>query len=348
MAATQLASLMSLKSAGKHSMGDTHWRILIVDDDIALGSVLQQALELSSNVYEVRLARNADEALAQVSRRSFDLIITDIRMEGLSGLQLLSALRQVAPDVRTIAMTAFSTNDIEERARKLGVYGYLRKPFNIQEFRELVSAALEAEEPSMPEKLLPFQAAAMNETLTDLRANTGARAAFFIDEDTARVLGVASDTNELDLTSLAPTLVEITHRQIAEVAKVFGGGSSFRRSQYVGEIFNLTTYRLAGEGLLILVYTHQVKEGIISFYARQALEALAKIMAAQTPNVPFKDASPEHKALPTTGTSPPQDLPSEPAPPNEEAVGSEPLSLEQALARGLLDDDFFNKLEEET
>jgi len=329
-------------------MGDGRKRILIVDDDIALGSVLQQALKPSSQAYQVRLARDADEALAQISRRGFDLIITDIKMAGLSGLQLLEALRQVAPDVRTIAMTAFSSDVIEERARTLGVYGYLSKPFTIQEFRGLVNAALEAKEPSMPEKLSPFQLQAVNQALADLQANTGARAVFFIEEDTANVLGVASDTNDLDLTSLAQVLVDITQRTVAEVAKVFGSGSGFRRSQYIGETFNLVTYRLAGEGLLILVYSHHVKEGLISFYARQALEALAQILQAETPIGPLKEARSVDKALTETATIPSQAFESEPTPEPEEEIDSEPLSLEQALAIGLLDDSFLKMLDEET
>lgn len=329
-------------------MGDGQKRILIVDDDIAMGNVLQQALKPSSRAYNVRLARDADEALAQISRRDFDLIITDIKMVGLSGLQLLEALRQVAPDVRTIAMTAFSSDDIKERARTLGVYGYLTKPFTIQEFRDLVHAALEAQEPSTPETLPPSQLKAVSQTLADLRTNTGAHAVFLIKEDSANVLGVASDVNGLDLTSLAQVLVDITHRTVAEVAKVFGGGSGFRRSQYVGETFNLVTYRLAGEGLLILVYGHRVKEGLISFYARQALEALAQILQAETPIESLKDTQAVDKVLTETATIPSPAIASEPKPEPEEKETPEPLSLEQALSMGLLNDDFLKSLEEET
>lgn len=319
-------------------MGNTQKRILIVDDDVLLGNVLRQALKLSGETYDVRLASNADEALAHISRRDFDLIVTDIRMEGFSGLQLLEALRQIAPHTRTIAMTAFGSSDIEERARMLGVYDYITKPFTTHEFRNLVSAALEAELSTTPEKLSPSQLQAVNKTLADLRVNTGVQAAFFIEEETANVLGVASDINNLDLTSLAKALVDITHRMTAEVARVFGGGSGFRRSQYEGETFNLTAYRLMGEGLLILVYGHHVKEGIISFYARQALEALAQTLQQSKPPETSNAAGPQNQAPAATAAD------GRPAEVEEENT-SEPLSLEEARARGLLGEDFLKALE---
>lgn len=323
-------------------MGNGQKRILIVDDDVTLGNVLRKTVQLSNSTYQVQLACNADEALAQISRHDFDLIVTDIKMEGLSGLQLLEALRRVAPDTRTIAMTAFDSTDVEERARSLGVYHYITKPFSVQEFRTLVDTALKAQAPPTPEKLPPSQSKAVNKTLSDLRANTGAHAAFFIEEDTANVLGVASDINGLDLTSLAKALIEITHRMTAEVARVFGGSSGFQRSQYVGETFNLTAFRLAGEGLLIVVYDRRVKEGLISFYARQALEALAQILQVEKPSETLDNASAE------TITSPPLPAAPDSMAEFEQENDPEPMTLEQALDMGLLSDGFLNALEEES
>jgi len=328
-------------------MSNRRKRILIVDDDISLGEVLQQALKYLDHSYEVRMARDADEALAQISRRPFDLLITDIKMEGLSGLQLLEAMRHVAPDTRTIAMTAFASADIEAHARRLGVYAYLNKPFTVQEFRNLINDALEAEETFPLEKLLP-QSQSLNETLADLRANTGVQAAFFIKEQTANVLGVASDVNDLDLTSLAKALVDITHRMTAEVAKVFGGDSGFQRSQYVGETFNLSAYRLAGKGLLILVYGHHVKEGLLSFYARQTLERLAQALQEETSSETSNGDRVQSKTSPETSLPSSQPAMSESTLEPESDLPSEPLSLEQALAKGLLNDDFFKSLGEET
>jgi len=316
------------KASEKQNMDDSNKNILIVDDDISLGEVLLQALKYTDRTYDVRLARDADEALALISRHHFDLVITDIKMAGLSGLQLLEALRQVAPDVQTIVMTAFDSTDIEDRARSLGVYAYIAKPFAVQEFRALVNDALKSEAHSTPPKLA-LQSQSVNETLAELRANTGAHAAFFIEEETANILGVASDTNDLDLGALAKALLDIPNRMTAEVARVFGGGSGFRRSQYIGEAFNLSTYRLTGKGLLIVVYGHHVKEGIISFYARQTLKALASAWQTESSSPPAPSSLPE---------SPPEIT---------QASTGEPMSFEQALAEGLLDNDFLQTIEEE-
>ena len=322
-------------------MSNEQKSILIVDDDISLGEVLQQALRPPSYPYKVRLARDADEALAQISRRDFDLIITDIKMGGLSGLQLLEALRQVAPQTQTIAMTAFGSLDIKEQAQALGVFAYLSKPFTIQEFRQCIQNALLTDSTSDSEKLPASQSQSMNKTLAELRGNTGAHAVFFVQERNSNVLGVDSDTNALDLTSLSSTLVDITQRMTAEVAKVFGGNSGFQRMQYTGETFNLITYRLAGEGFLILVYDHRVKEGIISFYARQALEKLTRILRAETClETPGDDqTAPQNSVMAESN-------PSSSLRPDISEAASEPMTLEQALNMGLLSDDFIQTLDE--
>lgn len=329
-------------------MNDELKHILIVDDDVSLGEVLQQALSYTPYHYDVRLARDADEALAHISRREFDLIITDIKMAGFSGLQLLEALRHVAPDTRTIVMTAFGSDKMEERARTLGAYGYLTKPFTIHEFRNLINRALESEEPPTPKKLPPAQVKSLNQALAELRANTGVHAAFFIEADTASVLGVASDVKDLDLTSLAKALVDITDRMTAEVAKVFGGSSGFRRSQYVGEAMNLSTYRLSGKGLLIVVYGHNIKEGIISFYARQTLQTLAQILQAEFSPETLNDNKSQTTTPAVPPPSPPQSATTESSSESGSAQGPPPMSLEQALSKGLLNDDFLESLEDET
>lgn len=324
-------------------MSNEQTHILIVDDDITLGRVLQQSLESLDDAYDVRLARDADEALAHISRRHFDLVVTDIKMEGLSGLQLLEALQHVDPDTRTVVITAFGTAEIEERSRMLGVYAYLAKPFTISKFQDLISDVLKAEAPSIPKILPPSE---LQSLLVELRTNTGAHATFFIKEDTADVLGVASNVDDLDLTSLAKALVEIPQRMTAEVARVFGGGSGFRRSQYIGEVFNLSTYRLAGGRLLIVVYEHHVKEGIVSFYARQALERLSQILKAETPSGSLDNGS---KSQDSASLETPSSTSSQPVmPESDQDSPSEPLDLEQALAMGLLNDDFVKSLGGET
>jgi two-component system response regulator (stage 0 sporulation protein F) len=329
-------------------MNDELKHILIVDDDVSLGEVLQQALSYTPYHYDVRLARDADEALAHISRREFDLIITDIKMAGFSGLQLLEALRHVAPDTRTIVMTAFGSDEMEERARTLGAFGYLTKPFTIHEFRNLINRALESEGPPTTKKLPPAQVKSLNQALAELRANTGVHAAFFIEADTANVLGVASDVKDLDLTSLAKALIDITDRMTAEVAKVFGGSSGFRSSQYVGEAINLSTYRLSGEGLLIVVYGHNIKEGIISFYARQTLQTLAQILQAELSPEALNDDESQTVSPATPPPSPPQSATTGSSSESGSAQSPQSMSLEQALSKGLLNDDFLKSLEDET
>ncbi|MDY7039912.1 MAG: response regulator, partial [Chloroflexota bacterium] len=124
-------------------------RILIVDDDVELAALLRQALKDLGNDLEIQLARDADEALAKISKRTFTLVVTDIKMEGLNGLQLVEILKQLDPTIKTIAMTAYSSPEVEKEAQALNVYRYIAKPFTIEEFRRIVRDALAVVQPAL-------------------------------------------------------------------------------------------------------------------------------------------------------------------------------------------------------
>lgn len=116
-------------------------RILIVDDDESLRWVTQAQLQQSG--YEVAAAEEGASALEQIRSFSPDLVITDLKMPGMSGLDLLREIRAEHPDILVIMVTAFGTVENAVEAMKAGAYDYITKPVNMDELRLIADRGLE-------------------------------------------------------------------------------------------------------------------------------------------------------------------------------------------------------------
>ena len=120
------------------SQGSSVW---VVDDDASIRWVLEKAL--SNAGFAVTLFNNADDVLTRVRREQPGVIVTDIRMPGTSGLEMLEVLGREAPDLPVIVMTAHSDLDSAVSAYQGGAFEYLPKPFDLEEAVALVTRALQ-------------------------------------------------------------------------------------------------------------------------------------------------------------------------------------------------------------
>jgi DNA-binding response OmpR family regulator len=118
-------------------------RVLIVEDDDELRFLLVEALDDLG--YSVTGAEHSAAALEVAQRSQFDLIITDVRMEGLDGLELLLALRDSQPSARSIVITGYASTDAPVRAIKAHAEDYLHKPFTIKALTAAIRRVLGAE-----------------------------------------------------------------------------------------------------------------------------------------------------------------------------------------------------------
>ncbi len=114
-------------------------RILVVDDEITVCKSIRQAI-LSEEV-EVDTALSGEEALKKDQETPYDVVITDLMMPGISGLELLERLRAKRREVNVIMITGYPTIKTAVQAVKLGAFDYLPKPFTPAELRSLVSRA---------------------------------------------------------------------------------------------------------------------------------------------------------------------------------------------------------------
>ncbi len=118
-------------------------KILIVDDERNIRDGMKWALEGKDKEYEVYTAGNVDDALELVRKNNVELIITDLKMPGASGMDLLRKIKSETPEVEVVVLTGYGTIESAVEAMKLGAADYLLKPINIDELNLVVARALQ-------------------------------------------------------------------------------------------------------------------------------------------------------------------------------------------------------------
>ena len=114
--------------------------ILVVDDDETIRDTLY---DLFSEEHDCQTAETAEQALARLEVDSYDLVLTDISMPGLSGLELLGHVRQKYPDTPVIIISGISDQDHAQGLIRLGAFEYLLKPFRLEVVEKSVKRALD-------------------------------------------------------------------------------------------------------------------------------------------------------------------------------------------------------------
>jgi two-component system sensor histidine kinase/response regulator len=108
----------------------TSLSVLIVDDDVALLEALPEALRLRMGGVTVETADSAAAALDRIADRDYDAIVTDIRMPGMDGLELLDEIRTRKPDTPTLIITGHGENDLVVHALRGGARDFIQKPID--------------------------------------------------------------------------------------------------------------------------------------------------------------------------------------------------------------------------
>lgn len=119
----------------------TQRSILIVDDDESLRRVTQ--VQLAQAGYRASTAASGEDALRTLARNPVDMVITDLQMPGMSGLDLLKQIRAEYPEMAVLMVTAFGTVETAVEAMKTGAYDYVTKPVHLDELKLVISRALE-------------------------------------------------------------------------------------------------------------------------------------------------------------------------------------------------------------
>jgi len=113
--------------------------ILILDDEPIVSKRLKPSLEKKG--YEVETFTRSADALARVQERRFDIVITDLKMEGIDGMQFLTEVKEKYPDTEVIVITGFATMATAKESFNKGVFDFLAKPFKLGEIADVIAKA---------------------------------------------------------------------------------------------------------------------------------------------------------------------------------------------------------------
>ncbi|HMA54597.1 MAG TPA: ATP-binding protein [Acidobacteriota bacterium] len=143
-------------------------KLLFIDDeDIVLRS--SQRIFAGAG-HEIETAASGDEGLAMALAKDYDIVVTDLKMPGLGGMEVLKALRKDRPGTTVIIFTGYSSIDTAREALKAGAFDYVPKPFTPEELRSVVENALEARRTSSGAKMLDLMAIVSHELKSPLAA----------------------------------------------------------------------------------------------------------------------------------------------------------------------------------
>lgn len=114
-------------------------KILLVDDEVELLQALSERLQLRG--FEVVVAHSGEEALDILEGAAPDLMVLDLKMPGIDGMDVLRSTRQICPQVQVIMLTGHGSEQDREMALRLGVFDYLQKPVDIMELLSALNRA---------------------------------------------------------------------------------------------------------------------------------------------------------------------------------------------------------------
>lgn len=117
--------------------------VMVVDDRVGIRKLLHEVLQGAG--YKVITAAGGNEAIEVIQHETVDLVLLDMKMSGMDGLETLTLLKKVCPQVIIMIMTAYEELEVLKEAARRGAAGYISKPFDIEELKEVVASRLRAE-----------------------------------------------------------------------------------------------------------------------------------------------------------------------------------------------------------
>jgi DNA-binding NtrC family response regulator len=117
-------------------------QVLLIDDEPIVGKRLVPAL--AKNGYDVEFCASGREALERIESKTFDIVVTDVRMEDVDGLQILERVRKHSEHTRVIIITGYATIEVAHEAMAKGASDFIAKPFKPNELREVIAKAAES------------------------------------------------------------------------------------------------------------------------------------------------------------------------------------------------------------
>ena len=266
-------------------------RILLVDDQREVSRMLRSSLELSGRNYVVVDVPSGEEALLELGRGPVDLLVTDLRLPGISGLELVEKVRQLNPDAHAILITGHPSEDARSRADDLGVVAFLQKPIGTSVFLEAVDHAFKLGGPAgspihVHAEAKPRIAAHLDAVQREL----GADATLLIDYRSNIIVQVG-DPMDISLQASLPSLMAAFSAGL-KVSNLAGALLPSNLQYFDGDTHDLYLTNVGAFYALLFVFSGKQgggKMGSVVHYGRRAAEDLMDILSdlGEAPAVEF-------------------------------------------------------------
>lgn len=123
-------------------MTDQTIKLLVIDDEPIVGKRLKQAFMKMG--IEVETFTDPIEAMNAIKQKSFDIVVTDLKMEGMDGMTILERVQRLNPKAKVIIITGYAQVDTASEAFRKGVFDFIPKPFRLEELKNVIARALAA------------------------------------------------------------------------------------------------------------------------------------------------------------------------------------------------------------
>jgi CheY-like chemotaxis protein len=259
-------------------------RILLVEDQPEVSRMLRASLELSGRGYIVVDVPSAEDALFELGRGPIDLLVTDVVLPGISGIDLLTKTRQLNPDAQVIIITGHPSQEMKDRAEEQGVFAFLAKPIVTSYFLEAVERALATRE--YPIALVKVQAEKiplMEKSLEEIRLELGAEATLLLDER-GKIVVQTGDIGGLDFEGSLPTVMAAFSAGL-KTSNLLGSLLPGNIQYFDGDTHDLYLTNVgAFFALLIIIRSDQehVKMGAVVHYGRKTAGELVDILSSSS------------------------------------------------------------------
>ena len=117
-------------------------KILILDDEPIVGERLKPALEKEG--HRVEIFTNPYQALERINQKMFDIVVTDIRMDDIDGIQVLENVREISKRTKVVMITGYATIEVARESLAKGAFDFIAKPFKLGEIRGVIQKAVQA------------------------------------------------------------------------------------------------------------------------------------------------------------------------------------------------------------
>jgi DNA-binding NtrC family response regulator len=121
-------------------MSDYRFQILVLDDEEIVGKRLKTALEKSD--YDVEVFQDSRQAVERIAEKEFDIVVTDMRMEGIGGMGVLERVFEKSPRTKVIVITGYATVEVAREALTRGAFDFIAKPFKPDDLRKIIVKAV--------------------------------------------------------------------------------------------------------------------------------------------------------------------------------------------------------------